>query len=91
VLTALKKRMLFRDLASTLKVERVVVVDESSPHLGMVPTCARAARGQRAYAKVRHNYAQNVTLLSALRLGQMQAPLVIEGSTTTAVFESYSQ
>jgi transposase len=38
---------------------------------------------------VQRNYGQNVTLLSALRLGHMPAPMVIEGATTTAVFEAY--
>jgi transposase len=83
------ERLLFRDVISTLKVEKVVVVDESSTHLGMTPLYARAPRGQRAYAKSRRNYGKNVTLLSALRLGRMTAPMVIEGATTTAVFEAY--
>lgn len=57
----------------------------------MTPLYARAPRGQRAYAKTRRNYGKNVTLLSALRVGSMQAPMVIEGATTTAVFEAYSE
>lgn len=55
----------------------------------MTPTYARAPRGQRAYAVTRRNYGKNVTLLAGLRLGAMQAPMVIEGATTTAVFEAY--
>lgn len=83
------ERLLFRDVASTLKVENIVVVDESSSHVGMTSLYARAPRGQRAYATTRRNYGKNVTLLSALRLGGMTAPMVIEGATTTAVFEAY--
>src|SRR5260221_1400269 len=83
------ERLLFRDVVSALKVEKIKVVDESSTHLGMTPLYARAPRGQRAYAKVRRNYGKNMTLLSALHLGGMQAPLVIEGATTTNVFEAY--
>lgn len=83
------ERTLFRDVASTLKVGKIKVVDESSTHLGMTPRYARAPRGQRAYAKSRRNYGKNMTLLSALHLGGMQAPMVIEGSTTSAVFEAY--
>ena len=83
------ERLLFRDVVNTLKVEKVVVVDESSTHLGMTPLYARAPRGQRAYAKSRRNYGKNMTLLSALHLGGMQAPLVVEGATSTAVFEAY--
>lgn len=55
----------------------------------MTPRYARAPRGQRAYAKTRRNYGKNVTLLAALRLGGMQAPLVIEAATTTLIFETY--
>lgn len=66
-----------------------MVVDESSTHLGMTPLYARAPRGQRAYAKTRRNYGKNVTLLSALHLGGMNAPMVIEGSTTSSVFQTY--
>lgn len=80
---------MFRDVASILKVERVVVVDESSTQVGMTPLYARAPRGQRTYAKTRRNYGKNMTLLSALHLGGMQAPLVVEGALSTAVFETY--
>src|SRR5204863_5451381 len=83
------ERVLFRDVASTLNVEKIVVVDESSTHLGMTPLYARSPRGQRAYAECRRNYGQNVTLLSALHLGGMQASMVIEGATSGPVFETY--
>jgi transposase len=81
--------VLFRDLASSLPIEKIKVVDESSTHLGMTPRYARAPRGQRAYAKTRRNYGKNMTLLSALHLGGMSASMVIEGATTSAVFEAY--
>ncbi|MBX3084734.1 MAG: IS630 family transposase [Anaerolineae bacterium] len=83
------ERVLFRDLARTLPVEKLVIVDESSTHLGMTPIYARAPRGQRAYAKTQRNYGNKVTLLAALRLGGMQAPLVIDAATTTLIFETY--
>ena len=83
------ERLLFRDIASTLKVEKIKIVDESSTHVGMTPLYARAPCGQRAYAQSRRNYGKNMTLLSTLHLGGMQASMVIEGATTTAVFEAY--
>lgn len=64
-------------------------MDECSTPLGMTPLYARAPRGQRAYTKGRRNYGKTMTRLSALHLGGMQAPMVIEGATTTAVFETY--
>ena len=55
----------------------------------MTSRYARSRRGQRAYATVPRNYGSNVTLLSGLRLEGMSAAMVVEGSVTTAVFESY--
>lgn len=77
------------DQAATLPARRVVVVDESSTHLDMMPRYARAPRGQRAFAQQRRNYGQNETLLAGLSLTGMQAPLVVAGSVTTPVFEAY--
>lgn len=42
------ERLLFADLAQTLPVDQLVVVDESGSHLGMTTTYARAPRGERA-------------------------------------------
>jgi len=67
----------------------VVVIDESSTHLDMLRRYGRAERGQRVYVKQRRNYGKNVTLLAGLRLDGMSEALVIEGSVTTAVFETF--
>lgn len=83
------ERLLFRDLASTVVARRMIVVDESSTHRGMTPLYARAPRGQRAYDSSLRNYGHNLTLISGLRLTGMDAPMVIEGAVTTAVFEAY--
>jgi transposase len=88
------ERILFSDYISTLPAHRVVVVDESSTHMGMTPTYARAPRGQRAYASNLRNYGHNVTLLAGLRLAAagkqaMPASMVIEGAVDTTVFEVY--
>jgi transposase len=67
----------------------VVVVDESSTYLGMAPRYARAPRGQRAYVSRVRKRSQNISLLAALNLEGMSAPLMIEGGVTSAVFETY--
>jgi len=79
----------WRERAETLPARRVVVVDESSTHLGMMSPYARAPRGQRAYAQQRRNYGKNMTLLAGLRLEGMSAPMLIEGAVNTAVFETF--
>ena len=79
----------WRTRAETLPARRVVVVDESSTHLGMTSAYARAARGERAYAQQQRNYGTNMTLLAGLGLDGIRAPLLIEGAVNTAVFETF--
>jgi transposase len=76
---------------TTLKAERLVIVDESSTHLHMYPGYARSLRGQRAYAKHKRNYGQNISLLAALRLDGMGAAMVVPGGVNHSVFETYIQ
>jgi transposase len=82
-------RLLFSDMAKTLRAKRLVVVDESSTHLDMTSAYGRAPQGQRAHDKVLRNYGTNASLMAALRLEGMDAPFVVDGSVNTAVFEAY--
>jgi transposase len=83
------ERLLFADLAQTLPVDQVVVVDESGSHLGMTTPSARAPRGERASAQARRNYGANLSFISALRLSGMTAPFVVNGAVDSVVFEIY--
>ncbi len=83
------ERVLFQDLASTVEAKRLVVIDESGTKVGMTPAYSRAPSGERAYSTMPFNSGRNYTLLSALRLSGMSAPLVIEGAADSAVFEAY--
>ncbi len=85
------ERLLFSDLAQTLEARRVVVVDESGTHLDMTRAYARAPQSERAVDNALRNYGCNVSLIAALRLSGMDAPLVVEGSVNTAVFETYTE
>ena len=79
----------WRARAETLPARRVVVIDESSTHLGMTSPYARAPRGQRAYTQQPRNYGKNMSWLAGLRLEGMSAPMLIEGAVNTAVFETF--
>ncbi len=85
------ERLLFQDLASTLSVERLVVLDESGSKVGLKPAYARAPAGERAYSSAPFNSGCNYTLLAALRSDGMHAPWVIKGAADSAVFETYIQ
>jgi transposase len=83
------QRLLFQDLASTVEVKRLVILDESGTKVGMTPAYARAPAGERAYSISPFNSGRHYTLLAALRHTGMSAPLVIEGAANSVVFETY--
>jgi transposase len=59
-------RAAFRAMMKTLPVKDIVVLDESSTRIGMIPLYARAPRGCRAYDRTIQNYGRNVTLLASM-------------------------
>ena len=72
-----------------LPVAQLVFVDETGTNTAMCPRHARSRRGTRAYARAPRNPGPNTTLLSALTLEGIGPALVIEGATTTEVFDAY--
>ena len=85
------ERQVFRELIATLDARQVVVVDESATHLGMIPTCGRAPRGQRRWTKKRRNYGKHMSLVATLTLNGMGPVMLLEGALDTLAFESYIQ
>jgi transposase len=83
------ERAAFRAVMKTLPVEDIVVLDEISTRIGMIPLYGRAPRGCRAYDRAIHNYGHNVTLLASLSLDGMQAAMTVEGAVNEAVFEAF--
>jgi transposase len=83
------ERAAFRAVIETLKVEDVIVVDESGSRIGMIPLYARAPCGCRAYDRTIVNYGQNVTLLAGMTVHGMQAAMTLEGAVNEAAFEVY--
>jgi transposase len=67
----------------------LVFVDETGSNIAMAPRFGRAPRGQRLYASVPRNHGANTTLLSCLTIEGMGPSLLVEGATTTEVFEAY--
>jgi len=82
-------RRIFREVIKKLKVENVVVVDESGSRIGMIPLYGRSPRGNRVYDQVIRNYGKNVTLLASMNLDGMQAAMTLEGAVDEAVFETF--
>ena len=69
--------------------EQLVFVDETGTHTRMTPLYALAPRGQRAYGHVPRNHTRNTTLIAALTLAGLDAPMVIEGAMDREAFVAW--
>jgi transposase len=77
-------------LTLALDARRLVFVDEMGSNITLAPLYAYAPKGERAYSKVPRNRGKNITLLASMTFDKgMGECMVIEGSTTAALFESY--
>jgi transposase len=77
-------------VALALDARRLVFVDEMGSNIALAPLYAYAPKGERAYCKVPRNRGKNTTLLASMTFDEgMGECMVIEGSTTAAVFEGY--
>jgi transposase len=82
------KRRSFRRKIKKIEPERLVFVDESGVTTAMTPAYARAPRGERAVDSAPGAW-ESVTVIAALGLDGVRAPLAFPGSTDTAAFQSY--
>src|SRR4051794_8776809 len=82
------KRDQFRQEVGTIEPERLVFVDETGVTTMMTPAYARAPRGQRVVDSVPASW-ETVTVIAALGLDGVRAPVVFPGSTDTAAFQAY--
>jgi transposase len=83
-----KKRRSFRRKVRRIEPERLVFVDETGVTTAMTPTYAWAPRGQRARGAA-PGWWETVTLIAALGLDGVHAPLAFPGATDTAAFRTY--
>jgi transposase len=67
----------------------LVFVDEFAINTVMTRTHARAPRGARAVVLGPFNYGQSVSVISALTLRGVVAPMTIEGAVNSEVFDLY--
>lgn len=82
------KRDQFRQEIDTIEPQRLVFVDETGVTTAMTPAYARAPRGQRVVDSVPASW-ETVTVIAALGLDGVRAPVVFPGSTDTAAFQAY--
>jgi transposase len=83
-----QKRRDFLEAITGLDPDRLVFVDESGAKASMARTYGRAPVGERVHGAVPGRW-ESLTLICAMRLSGVTAPVVFQGATDTAAFQSY--
>jgi transposase len=83
-----EKRRSFRRKVDRIEAKRLIFVDETGVNTAMTPTHARAPRGERAVDSAPASW-ESVTVIAALGLDGVRAPLAFAGATDTAAFQTY--
>jgi transposase len=82
------QRKSFREEIKPIEAGRLVFVDETGVTTAMTPTYGRAPRGERVVDSAPASW-ESVTVIAALGLDGVRAPLAISGSSNAATFLAY--
>jgi transposase len=82
------KRRSFRRKVKPIDPRRLIFVDETGVTTAMTPAYAWSPRNERAHSSAPGAW-ESVTVIAALGLDGVRAPLMFPGSTNAATFESY--
>jgi transposase len=83
-----RQRKAFREKVAGIEPDHLVFVDETGANTAMTRTHGRAPEGERVPGAVPGSWT-TLTLICGLRLSGVSAPLVFQGATDTATFETY--
>ncbi len=83
-----RKRRSFRRKIQPITPKRLVFADETGVTTAMTPAYAWSPRGERAVGSAPASW-QSVTLITAVGLDGVRAPLAVPGSSNGATFRSY--
>jgi transposase len=83
-----KKRRSFRRKVKPMEPKRLVFVDETGVTTAMTPAYGRAPRGERVEASAPASW-ESVTVIAALGLDGVRAPLAFPGAVNAATFQAY--
>lgn len=70
-------------------LERLKFLDEAGSNLAMTRVYGRAKAGERVLETVPQNYGENVSMLAAISLAGVSAPMTITGAVDGLVFLEY--
>jgi transposase len=83
-----KAREVFREEILSIEPGRLVFVDETGVTTAMTPTYGRAPSGERVVASAPGSW-ESITVIAALGLDAVQAPLAVSGSINAPTFLAY--
>lgn len=83
-----QKRRSFRRRVKRVEPKHLVFVDETGVTTAMTRAYGWAPRGERAVGSAPGSW-ESLTVIAALGMGGVRAPLVFPGATDAAAFESY--
>jgi len=83
-----RKRRSFRRKVVPIEPGRLVFVDETGVTTAMTPAYGRAPRGERVEASEPASW-ESVTVIAAMGMGGVRAPLAFTGSVDAATFQAY--
>jgi transposase len=75
--------------SSEIDVRRFKFIDEAGSNLAMTRSRGHAAPGERVFDTVPQNYGENVSMLAALSVEGVSAPMTIRGAVDGLVFLEY--
>jgi transposase len=76
-------------VAADFIASRLKSLDEAGSNLALTRLYGRAAPGERVAEGVPQNYGENLTMLAAIGLDGLQAPMTVNGAVDGAVFLTY--
>jgi transposase len=79
----------YQSRIETMAVGRFKFIDEAGSNIAMTRMYGRAAPGERVVETVPQNYGENVSMVAAISLDGIQAPMTISGAVDGLVFLEY--
>lgn len=83
------RRRIWHRIVTNLDARRLIFLDESGANITLARRYGRAPRGERSSGSAPRNYGQNLTLVAALSLDGLDAPMLLDGAMDARAFERY--
>ena len=76
----------FQQRSVRFALEHLKFIDETGMNLALTRLYGRAAPGMRVVDSVPHGYGEHITMLAALGVDGLSAPMTVDGAVDTEVF-----